>query len=107
MRNKDISIDANFGRSRSWSDLDGTNMRTGTIVAQSGHQTWSGDGEYWLLGNQQLIGRKWDENYPSNVHILSHGRTSDPGECGHSGRWITNAGGVLDLRTGGSWESTM
>jgi hypothetical protein len=114
-----------FDQSRSFSDLDGTNERTGTLLTEGAHQAWSGDGEWWLFGNMQLRGRSAAEGlgtdpnnpdsirnghsgqsgYPSNTYILSHGRTSDPGECGQSGRWISNGGGVCDIRTGGSWEA--
>jgi hypothetical protein len=113
-----------FDQNRSFSDLNGENSRTATIGAGGGHQAWSGDGEWWILGNQQLIartaadgegtspnnldsvrnGHSGKSGYPSNLHILSHGRTSDPAECGHSGRWIWSGGGVLDIRTGGSWQ---
>ena len=114
-----------FDQSRSFSDLDGGNERTGTLLTEGAHQAWSGDGEWWILGNMQLRGRSAAEGlgtdpnnpdsirnghsgqsgYPSNTYILSHGRTSDPGECGQSGRWISNGGGVCDIRTGGSWEA--
>jgi hypothetical protein len=107
MRNKiGNEQDTPFGRSRSWSDLDGSNIRTATILTQAGHQTWSGDGAYWILGNMQLTGRKWNENYPSNIYLLANDRTSDPGECGHSGRWMTGGNTILDTRTGGSWQFT-
>ena len=104
MRNKTAGENpttAPFGQSRSWSDLDGGNIRKATIFLGDGHQAWSGDGTYHLIGNQQLVGRKWDEPWPSNMERLSNSRVQDPGACGTSGRWIFTGGKILDLRTGG------
>jgi len=106
MRNKLRGVDQGkpFTPSRTHSDLDGTNMRTGTIFIQAGHQSWNGDGSYHVVGNSQAQGRKWNESYPSDMNKLANARTSDPGPCGHSGRWIVSRGTILDLRTGGHWE---
>jgi|TARA_B110000908_G_scaffold42511_1_gene51716 hypothetical protein len=103
MRNKtagENETTAPFGQSRSWSDLDGGNIRKATTFLGDGHQCWSGDGMWHLIGNQQLVGRKWDEPWPSNMERLANSRVSDPGACGKSGRWIFSDGKILDLRTG-------
>ena len=107
MRNKtagENETTAPFGQSRSWSDLDGGNIRKATTFLGDGHQCWSGDGMWHLIGNQQLAGRKWDEPWPSNLERLSNSRVSDPGACGISGRWIFTDGRILDLRSGGMKE---
>ena len=104
MRNKSGGTSESLfplAQSRSWSDLDGSNMRKATILLNAGHQAWSGDGTWHLMGNQQLAGRKWNEPWPSNAERLSNSRAQDPGGCGRSGRWIFTGGKILDLRTGG------
>jgi hypothetical protein len=96
-----IKGDTIFGRSRTW-----TNATTGVqdialVLLQSGHPTWTGDGSYVVNGNMQLAGRKWDEPYPSNRHLLANERTSDPGAADPGGRWIVSGGNILDIRSGG------
>jgi hypothetical protein len=103
MRNKKTDGGAPFSPSRTWSDLDGENMRTATALVQAGHQSWLGNGEYHLVGNQQVAGRKWNEPFPSNLHRLANCHFSDISPCGFSGRWACTNGRVADLRSGGSW----
>ena len=103
MRNKIASEGPPFTPSRTWSDLNGKNMRTATALVQAGHQSWLGNGEYHLVGNQHLAGRKWNEPFPSNLHRLANCHFSDISPCGFSGRWACTNGRVADLRTGGSW----
>ncbi len=104
MRNKVGEKGPPFSPSRTWSDLDGENMRTATARVQAGHQSWLGNGEYHLVGNQQAAGRKWDEPFPSNLHRLANCHLSDASPCGFSGRWACTDGRVADLRSGGSWS---
>lgn len=89
-----------FGSSRVWLDLDGSNERIGVATVQSGHISWSGDGEYQLVGNYQARGRKWNEPYPSDVHLLANTHFGDISPCGRSGRWICGDYAVADLRSG-------
>ena len=104
MRNKQTEEGAPFSPSRTWSDLDGENMRTATALVQAGHQSWLGNGEYHLVGNQQVAGRKWNEPFPSNLHRLANCNFGDTSPCGFSGRWACTNGRVADLRSGGSWS---
>ena len=99
-RSKD---DGEFGASRKWMQVDGSDVRIGVPQIQGGHMAWSGDGEWMLVGNNQAQGRHWDEPFPSDMHLLSNSRFGDISPCGRSGRWICGAGGVADLRSGDGW----
>ena len=89
-----------FGANRVWLDLDGSNERIGVPMVQPGHMSWSGDGEYQLVGNYQARGRKWNEPYPSDMHLLANTGFGDISPCGKSGRWVCGDYGVADLRSG-------
>ncbi len=89
-----------FGASRLWMDLDGSNVRIGIPMIQSGHMSWSGDGTWQLVGNTQAQGRRWDEPFPSDMHLLANCRFGDISPCGRSGRWICGDYGIADLRSG-------
>ena len=94
---------------RKWFDLDGSNIRIGSPQIQRCHQSWSGDGTYYLHGGFPMKGRRWDEPYPSNLHFLAAIGSGDISPCGRSGRWITGSssyGGlqVADLRSGDGWD---
>ncbi len=102
-RAKDLN-DELFGRNRALFDLDGSNLRTGSVMCQAGHQSWSGDGQYLLIGNRQVCGRPWDKPFPSDLDMLSWGSVGDICPCGKSGRYI--CGGNLtfvDTRSGDAW----
>lgn len=93
-----------FGASRFWYDLDGRNERIGIPLLQNAHTAWSGDGEYHLLGNGLARGRRWDEPFPSNVHILAGVNVGDISPCGSSGRYLCGDHWVADLRSGDGWH---
>jgi hypothetical protein len=102
-RAKDLT-DELYGRNRALFDLDGSNLRTGSVMCQAGHQSWSGDGQYLLIGNGQVCGRPWDKPFPSDLDVLSWGSVGDICPCGKSGRYI--CGGNLtfvDTRSGDAW----
>lgn len=61
---------------------------------------WSGDGEWQLVGNRQASGRRWNEPFPSDIHLLANTHFGDVSPCGRSGRWICGDYGVADLRSG-------
>ncbi len=92
--------DGMFGSSRLWFDLDGSNVRIGVPNVQSGHMAWSGDGQWQLVGNYQARGRRWDEPFPSDMHLLANIGFGDISPCGRSGRWICGDYAVADLRSG-------
>jgi len=91
-----------FGSSRIWFDYDGKNIRTAIAMCQAGHQCWLGNGEYHLVGDDQIRGRKWNEPFPSDMHFLANCRAHDICPCGLSGRWVCSDSVVADLRSGGS-----
>jgi hypothetical protein len=89
-------------------DLDGENRTAPFPVMEGSHFSWSGDGSYFLLGNGQMRGRKWDEPLPCNIHFLAAISSGDVSPCGRSGRWICGDSGVAeiqvaDLRSGDGW----
>jgi len=93
-----------FGTNRAFFDLDGSNLRQGSVMAELGHMAWSGDGQYLLMGNGQARGRPWNKPFPSDIEILSWGGVGDICPCGKSGRFI--CGGNLmfvDTRSGDTW----
>jgi hypothetical protein len=95
-----------FERSRSWFTESDTNLpltlEVASVLQFTGHPNWTGDGEYMVLGNSQLNGRKYNEPYPSNIELLANNRVSDPGAAGPSGRWMVSKGRVIDIRAGSS-----
>jgi len=78
-------------------------------IMEGSHFSWAGDGSYFLLGNGQMRGRKWNEPLPSNIHFLAAISCGDISPCGRSGRWICGDGSVAeiraaDLRCGDGWS---
>jgi len=92
-----------FGASRLWYDLDGKNERIGIPLLQNAHTSWLGNGEYHLMGNGLVRGRRWDEPFPSNVHVLAGVNMGDISPCGTSGRYVTGDHLIADLRSGDGW----
>jgi len=89
-------------------DLAGENRTTPFPVMEGSHFSWSADGSYFLLGNGQMRGRKWNEPFASNIHFLAAISCGDISPCGRSGRWICGDAGVAeirvaDLRSGDGW----
>jgi hypothetical protein len=67
--------------------------------------SWLGNGEYFMLGDGLFRGRKWNEPFPSSVHILASGWMGDVSPCGASGRWACGDSVIADLRSGDAWET--
>jgi len=90
-------------------DLAGENRTKPFPAMEGSHFSWAGDGSYFLLGNGQMRGRKWDEPLPCNIHFLAAIGCGDVSPCGRSGRWICGDSGVAqirvaDLRSGDGWS---
>lgn len=96
--------DQPFGATRWFYDLDGRNKRMAVPTLQQCHMSWSGDGEYLLLGNGLVRGRRWNEPFPSNVHTLAAVNVGDISPCGRSGRYVCGDHNVADLRSGDGWH---
>ena len=94
-----------FASTRAFYDLDGSNQRIGVPTLQKCHMSWLGNGEYFMLGNGLVRGRKWNEPFPSSVHILAGQWLGDVSPCGVSGRWACGDSVVADLRSGDGWET--
>lgn len=101
---KDHNADP-FAPTRYFWDLDGTNRRIGVPTLQKCHMSWLGNGEYFLLGNGLVRGRKWNEPFPSNIEILAIPSVGDISPCGRSGRWVCSDSKLADLRSGDGWET--
>jgi hypothetical protein len=93
------------------SDLEGANQTTPFPVMEGSHFSWSGDGSYFLCGNGQIRGRKWDEPFPNNINFLAAINSGDICQCGRSGRWLCGSslsgrGSLVlaDLRSGDGWK---
>jgi len=93
-----------FGATRWFYDLDGRNKRMAVPTLQQCHMSWIGHGEYLLLGNGLVRGRRWNEPFPSNVHILASVGVGDISPCGRSGRYVCGDHNVADLRSGDGWH---
>ncbi|MBI5686729.1 MAG: PD40 domain-containing protein [Verrucomicrobia bacterium] len=89
-----------FGATRWFYDLDGRNQRIAVPTLQQCHMSWIGSGEFLLLGNGLVRGRRWNEPFPSNVHILASIGVGDISPCGRSGRYVCGDHNVADLRSG-------
>lgn len=94
---------SDFTSSRLWYDLDGTHERTGIPMLQNAHTAWLGNGEYHLMGNGLVRGRRWSEPFPSDLHILAAVSVGDVSPCGGSGRFATGDHTLADLRSGDGW----
>jgi len=98
-----------FNVTRYWFNLDGSEITVGCPTIQQCHQSWSGDGTYYMLGNSQMRGRRWDEPFPSNLHYIAAVNCGDISPCGKSGQWICGSGNygplqIADLRSGDGWD---
>ncbi len=96
--------DLPFAPTRFWCDMDGKNIRVASIMIQRCHQSWSGDGLYHLHGNSLMSGRKWNEPFPSNLHILASITCGDLSPCGKSGRWLSGSGNKGPLQIADLWS---
>jgi hypothetical protein len=90
-------------------DLAGEARTDPFPIMEGSHFSWAGDGSYFLAGNGQMRGRKWDEPLPNNIHFLAAISSGDVSPCGRSGRWICGDAGVAqirvaDLRSGDGWS---
>ncbi|HBG26265.1 MAG: hypothetical protein A2Y10_08990 [Planctomycetes bacterium GWF2_41_51] len=74
--------------------LEGENEQVLCPELRHTHQTWNGDGEWFLMGNGQVTGRKWNEPFPSNSHYMVNMSFGDVSPCGRSGRWIVGSPGT-------------
>ncbi|MEM1294998.1 MAG: hypothetical protein AAGH89_06500 [Verrucomicrobiota bacterium] len=90
-----------------WTNLDGSEQHWMNPGMMRHHSSWLGNGEYFILGDGPIRGRKWNEPYPSNVHLLSAVHAGDFGSLGASGRWTVGGGNGgrgairgVDLRSG-------
>ena len=92
-----------FGATRWWHELDGGNRQIFAPTIQKCHMSWLGNGEYLLFGNGLIRGRRWNEPFPSNIHILSSVVVGDVSPCGRSGRYVCGDSRVSDLRSGDGW----
>ena len=95
--------DEPFNATRWWFDLEGKNRQIFAPTIQKCHMCWLGNGEYLLLGNGLIRGRRWNEPFPSNLHILASVGVGDVSPCGRSGRYACGDSTVADLRSGDGW----
>jgi WD40-like Beta Propeller Repeat len=92
-----------FNATRWWFDLEGKNRHVFAPTIQQCHMSWLGNGDYLLLGNGLIRGRRWDEPFPSNLHVLASIAVGDVSPCGRSGRYACGDSHVADLRSGDGW----
>ena len=91
---------ANVPCNRILYDLDGKNVRAACLLNRGIHVAWLGDGEWFLMGNGPISGRRWDEPFgKGDVHFLANGDCGDPSPCEGNGRFMV-AEGLVDLRSG-------
>jgi len=93
-----------FNATRYWYPLDGSERKIFVPTVQQCHMAWLGNGEYFLLGNGLIRGRRWDEPFPSNLHVLASVGVGDVSPCGRSGRYVCGDSVVADLRSGDGWR---
>ncbi len=98
--------DQPFVATRYWYHTDASDVQIGSISLTRCHQSWTGDGEYFLLGNCQVRGRKWNQPFPSSLHFLATVGTGDVSPCGRSGRFVVGDKPltIADLRSGDGWS---
>jgi hypothetical protein len=95
-----------FAATRYWFDIDGRNIRMASEFLTRCHQSWLGNGEYFMLGNGQVRGRKWDDPFPGSAHFLAAVSTGDVNPAGRSGRFVIGDKpmAMADLRSGDGWQ---
>lgn len=96
--------DQPFKATRTFSDLEGKNITIASPQIQRCHQAWSGDGEYYMHGGPLISGRKWNEPFPSNLHVLSAIGCGDVSACGKSGRWVCGSSNITPLTLADLWS---
>ncbi|MCB1121723.1 MAG: hypothetical protein KJT03_09255, partial [Verrucomicrobiae bacterium] len=98
--------DEPFYVTRYWYEIDGSNIQVGSVTLTRCHQSWTGDGQYYLLGNSQVRGRLWNQSFPSSLHFLAAVGTGDVSPCGRSGRFVVGDKPltIADLRSGDGWS---
>ena len=103
VRAKDPS-DPVYGMNRGFFDLEGKNLHIATTLGERGHISWSGDGEYLIIGNRQYCGRPWNQPFPSDLVTLAYAGGGDISPCGKSGRFICGSDLLMaDTRSGDVW----
>jgi hypothetical protein len=97
--------DEPFYVTRYWYDVAGGDIQVGSVTLTRCHQSWTGDGQYYLLGNSQVRGRLWNQPFPSSLHFLAAVGTGDVSPCGHDGRFVVGDKPLTfaDLRSGDGW----
>lgn len=98
-----------FKPTRLFLGADGTDLSVASPTLQQCHQSWSGAGGWYLFGNQQMRGRRWDEPFPSNWHFIASIGAADICRGSRSDRYVISSGAVdglamADLRSGDGWE---
>lgn len=98
-----------FKPTRLFLGADGTDLSVASPTLQQCHQSWSGGGEWYMFGNQQMRGRRWDEPFPSNWHFLASIGAGDICRGCRTDRYVISSGSVdglamADLRSGDGWE---
>jgi len=94
-----------FKPTRLFFDPDGGDLSVASTCLQQCHQSWSGGGEWYLFGNQQMRGRRWDEPFPSNWHYLTAIGCGDICRGSRTDRYIVGSGAtrqivIADTRSG-------
>ena len=97
--------DEPFYPTRYWYGINGENIQVGSVTLTRCHQSWTGDGKYFLLGNSQVRGRLWNQPFPSSLHFLAAVGTGDVSPCGRNGRFVVGDKPLTfaDLRSGDGW----
>jgi len=94
-----------FKPTRLFFDPDGGDLAVASTCLQQCHQSWSGGGDWYMFGNQQMRGRRWDEPFPSNWHFLTAIGCGDICRGGSTDRYIVGSGAtgaivIADTRSG-------
>ena len=96
--------DKQFLANNGFLDLNGRFISACHHLTLRGHRSWGAGGDWYVIGDGPLYGRRWNAGFPANWECLSVFPVKDTQMCGLRRRYVVNYSNtrlhVADVRTG-------